>query len=425
VCRVAIILLCGPALPPLHGVGAAPALRVFVEPDAGVGPVVAFIDAARSRLDGEVYLASSKPVLAALERAAARGVRVRVLLEQHPYGTGSAVPALVYRSLQAHGVSVGWANPAFRYTHAKFMVEPDRGQALIGTMNWTTSAFTKNREFGVIDGDPAVVGESEAVFAADLRRSRVPGSVAALVVSPLNARASLLRLIGVARRTLEVYAEETYDRQIEAALAAAVRRGVRVRMVTTGQGDVATLERAGVQVVIRQAPYIHAKAIVADQRAVFIGSENLSSTSLDQNREMGLVLTETAAINAVETAFAADWQGVATAAPGTPEPGRTPATATGTLRVQVRVRPNPTSDGTLTTVTATTAPRAQCSVVVRYASGHTSGSRFLQGLKETDSAGTIAWSWTPATRTRGAATATVSCTLGTRRGTGVARFVVQ
>jgi hypothetical protein len=35
-------------------------------------------------------------------------------------------------------------------------------------------------------------------------------------------------------------------------------------MVTAGQGDVAVLERAGVQVVIRKAPYIHAKAIVAD-----------------------------------------------------------------------------------------------------------------------------------------------------------------
>jgi hypothetical protein len=33
---VATLLLFGPALPPLHRVGAAPALRVFVEPDAGV-----------------------------------------------------------------------------------------------------------------------------------------------------------------------------------------------------------------------------------------------------------------------------------------------------------------------------------------------------------------------------------------------------
>ena len=45
--------------------------------------------------------------------------------------------------------------------------------------------------------------------------------------------------------------------------------------------------------------------------------------------------------------------------------------------------------------------QGRCGVVavtaVRYASGHTSGSRFLQGLKEADSAGTVMWSWTPAT----------------------------
>ena len=63
--------------------------------------------------------------------------------------------------------------------------------------------------------------------------------------------------------------------------------------------------------------------------------------------------------------------------------------------------------------------------MVRYASGHTSGSRFLQGLKEADSAGTVTWSWTPATRTPGMATATVSCALGTRQGTAVATFAVQ
>jgi len=45
--------------------------------------------------------------------------------------------------------------------------------------------------------------------------------------------------------------------------------------------------------------------------------------------------------------------------------------------------------------------------------------------KEADGAGTVTWSWTSATRTPGAATATVSCALGTRQGTGVATFAVQ
>jgi hypothetical protein len=63
--------------------------------------------------------------------------------------------------------------------------------------------------------------------------------------------------------------------------------------------------------------------------------------------------------------------------------------------------------------------------VVPYASGHTSGSRSLQGLKEADGAGTVAWSWKPATHTPGAETAGVSCALGTRQGMGVATFAVQ
>ena len=90
----------------------------MVEPRDGVAPLVAFIRAATRTLDGEVYLASSREVLRALEDAAGRHVAVRIDLERHPYGTGSAAPALVYRGLAAHGVQVRWTGRAFAYTHA-------------------------------------------------------------------------------------------------------------------------------------------------------------------------------------------------------------------------------------------------------------------------------------------------------------------
>jgi cardiolipin synthase len=141
-------------------------VSVYIEPRDGIAPIVQFIQTARQSLDGEVYLASSKPVLAALEVAAGRGVTVRIALEQHPYGTGSAAPALVYRSLSAHGVQVRWTSRAFTYTHAKYLVE-DNTVAWIGTPNWTTSAFRSNREFAVVDTDSANVREAESVFQAD------------------------------------------------------------------------------------------------------------------------------------------------------------------------------------------------------------------------------------------------------------------
>lgn len=123
------------------------------------------------------------------------------------------------------------------------------------TCNWTTSALATNREFGIVTTDPAQVREAEAVFTADVARGPVHGSVAALVVSPLNARSQIGAVISAARHTLDVYAAEVADPAQEHALIAAVRRGVRVRVVTTGDGDAAVLTRSGVQVTVRSSPY--------------------------------------------------------------------------------------------------------------------------------------------------------------------------
>jgi len=66
---------------------------------------------------------------------------------------------------------------------------------------------------------------------------------------------------------------------------------------------------AGVRV--RRLPraylYIHAKAIVADGRRAFVGSQNLSAASLDGNRELGVIIADRGAIGTLESTFAGDW----------------------------------------------------------------------------------------------------------------------
>jgi hypothetical protein len=373
---------------------AAPPDTVSVEPAAGTAPLLAFIAHARHTL-------------------------VRITLEQHPYGTGTAAPALVFRTLAAHGVQVRWSSPTFTYTHAKYLVADDQS-AWIGTMNWTTSAFRSNREFGVLDTDPTVVHQAEGVFSADWAHVPYRGPAGALVLSPVNARATLAALITHARHTLEVYAEEVQDQELVADLAAAARRGVRVRVVAAGAAAAGVLRAAGVAVVIRQSPYIHAKAIVADTGAVFIGSEDLSATSLDHNRELGLVLHDEEAIATVERAFDADFGGATV--PVSPAPSPLPA---GAFAVRVTVQPDPTSDGTPTTVTALTHPSAACTERVVYASGYAAVSRSLRRVETAGMGGTVRWTWTPDTSRPGEATANVSCTLDGRAAQGVARFDVR
>ena len=59
--------------------------------------------------------------------------------------------------------------------------------------------------------------------------------------------------------------------------------------------------------------YIHAKAIVADYglstAKVELGSVNVSTNSFDNNRELGIILTDTGVESVVENAFDSDYSG--------------------------------------------------------------------------------------------------------------------
>jgi phosphatidylserine/phosphatidylglycerophosphate/cardiolipin synthase-like enzyme len=47
--------------------------------------------------------------------------------------------------------------------------------------------------------------------------------------------------------------------------------------------------------------------VVADGARAYVGSENLSSTSLDHNREMGLVVTDPSSLEPLMTTFEKDY----------------------------------------------------------------------------------------------------------------------
>ena len=59
--------------------------------------------------------------------------------------------------------------------------------------------------------------------------------------------------------------------------------------------------------------YIRGKVIEADygtsHARVFIGSENFSSTSLNRNRELGLITGSQAVMSSIASTFAADYRG--------------------------------------------------------------------------------------------------------------------
>ncbi len=289
----------------------APALEnLFVEPDDGVDPLLQAIDHAQKRIQVTVYLLTYHDIIDALESAARRGVTVQLILEGHPYGGGDNLD--VIKTLQSHGIEAKTGNPAFHYTHQK-TVTVDNSIAFLMTSNLTYSAFHKNREFIVETRDPAKIAEINEVFAADWARRPPKLDHPRLVWSPINSRSTVLGLINSAHHDIKMYQEEMYDQEVIGALVtAAEKRHLSVQVIgpyrKDDQGQWATLSRNRVQVHQIEYPFIHAKTILVDGKIALLGSMNISETSLDFNRELGLITRDPAIIGRLQQAFATDWQ---------------------------------------------------------------------------------------------------------------------
>jgi cardiolipin synthase len=251
-----------------------------------------------------------------LAAAAQRGAVVRVILDKKEESSNSAA----YSYLKSRHVQVTWSSPAYTYTHQKTLVV-NNATAIILTANLTSRYYSTTRDFGVIDRDPRDVAAIVAVFNADFGHHAVtPGHGDDLVWSPTTAQAQLLALINGARHSLRIYSEEMGDSTVEDALIAAAKRGVTVQVVGENtdheyDSDFARLAAGGVQIRYYKSPsgfYIHGKVIEADYGTpaarIFIGSENFSSTSLNDNRELGLIITTPAVLASMATTFAGDFR---------------------------------------------------------------------------------------------------------------------
>src|ERR1039457_2478962 len=133
--------------------------------------------------------------------------------------------------------------------------------------------------------------------------------------------------INGATSALAVENEEMDDSAVTGALAAAARRGVDVTVTMTADSEwdqaFAELTQAGVHIRLypddSAALYIHAKAVVADAglsgQQVLVGSQNFSVSSLDYNRELGIITHDPTEVAAVSRVLGGDYAGAASYSP--------------------------------------------------------------------------------------------------------------
>jgi cardiolipin synthase A/B len=292
---------------------------LVVEPDQGLTAIYNLISSAKKSIDMTMYELTDITVTDALAKAQAAGIQVRVILDQNDEKTANT-PA--YNHLEQNKVGVHWANPAFAVTHQK-TITVDQTTSAIMTLNLTPEYYSTSRDYAVITNNAADVAAIETTFNADFTNASItPPTGENLVWSPTNSRTALQGLISGAVNSLYLEQLELSDPGMVSALEAALKRGVALTLVQEDQDNEYTtnltaLKNAGAKIALytstsASAYFIHAKTILADygtpQAKLFVGSENFSTDSLDKNRELGLIFSDSTCMTGVYNALTADFK---------------------------------------------------------------------------------------------------------------------
>jgi phosphatidylserine/phosphatidylglycerophosphate/cardiolipin synthase-like enzyme len=295
------------------------AIVPLVMPDDGIGPVLDLIRSAREILLIKQFSFDHPVILEEVLGAHARGILVRVMLNQKR-ADGRRDNDATRQTLLDAGISVRWTKPSYPITHEKTVVVDDQ-VALISTFNFTPKSFGQTRDYGVITSDINQVADIIACFVADWRRAGFnPAPDTGLFWSRQNSRRTIVEFLDNAKKTLDIQHPKLVDTTILERLLAAHERGVAIRFLCGGKSGISEydlpdtlasfrlLQHFGIPIRKMTKPVrMHSKFIVADGKAALLGSMNLCRDSFEYRREIGIRLKRGAALNRFREVFEHDW----------------------------------------------------------------------------------------------------------------------
>jgi phosphatidylserine/phosphatidylglycerophosphate/cardiolipin synthase-like enzyme len=274
-------------------------VKLIVQPDAGIVPVVQAVRRAKKFVDICIFRFDRSELERELEAAVRRGVKVRALIAHTNRGGENRLRKLEQRLL-AQGVTVSrTADDLLRY-HGKFLIADDTLHVF--GFNFTKLDIDKSRSFAIATRDRKTVSEACKLFEADCTRQPYSPSRSNLIVSPETARTQLSDFISGARRELAIYDEKIQDPSIIKLLKERASKGVRIRVIGQVKGS-----NGAIQATRLKGMRLHVRAIVRDGTRAFVGSQSLRKLELESRREVGLLITNPSVAGKLLQVFEADW----------------------------------------------------------------------------------------------------------------------
>jgi phosphatidylserine/phosphatidylglycerophosphate/cardiolipin synthase-like enzyme len=274
--------------------------QIIVQPDDGIRPVVMAIQKAKKSIDIGIFRLDRGDVAKALRIAAERGVLVRTLIAHTNHGGDKSLRKLEQKLLKT-GASVRRTDDDLRRYHNKIMII-DRTTLYVLGFNYTAQDINKSRSFGIVTKKREFVQEACKLFESDSLRQPYTTGPKGFIVSPENARDRLGAFIKAARKELLVYDPKLTDPKMIQLLKERTAAGVEVRIL-------GRLGKRGTGLKAERYPgkRLHVRALVADGKRGFVGSQSLRKLELDGRREVGVVVKDPRVVCRMAEVFAADW----------------------------------------------------------------------------------------------------------------------
>lgn len=253
------------------------------------------IENSKSRVYVEVYIFTEKRLKKSLIKAKKSWIDVKVILEKNIYMAWN-LNSQVKKDLENSWIEVVYSNPKnYSLNHTKMMIIDD--EVILSTWNYSYSTFKYNKEFFVFIKDKNILNKLLQIYDLDFKWLKKDIYDANIVLSPNFSRMKLEYLLNNSKKSIKMYVHNISDKNILDILKIKQneKNDIKILMpdlkkVSSNKDEIEFLKQNKINIKLLDKPEVHAKTILVDDKYLYIWSVNFSTSSMDQNREIWILI---------------------------------------------------------------------------------------------------------------------------------------
>lgn len=246
-----------------------------------------------NKVDIQVYDITLDKIKDRLKQMSKNWVNVRIFTEKKKYKEYGYSYEKLKQDFEKFWVKVNndekiWVN----FMHSKYVLMDK--YFIIQTSNLTHTAYSKNREFYFVSENRQLKESLEYIYESDRNWTKIEQSKIHpnLLVCNINCRSKIEYLITSAKESIYIQNQNLQDEKINSLLEQKKNLDLKIVLANSDDNNAMKLVFGKQIVKTMKKPYVHAKMLLIDKKYLIIWSINFTSNSLDNNREMAILVTD-------------------------------------------------------------------------------------------------------------------------------------